>query len=200
MKKQLFLSLLTFICCTGLGFANTEEFEQMENKSQKEIVVIKTSQGDIKVQLFPGEAPITVKNFLDYVTAGQYDGTIFHRIIDGFMIQGGGFTKDFQQKQTKPAIKNEANNGLKNNKGTIAMARTSHPHSATAQFFINVADNNFLDYRGEAPNEYGYCVFGEVISGMDIVDKIRKVKTGSFAGHSDVPQETVEIISVKKSS
>lgn len=200
MRKQLFLSVLTFICCTGLGFANTEEFVQMESKSQNEIVILKTSHGDIKIQLFSTKAPATVKNFLDYVSEGQYNGTIFHRIIDGFMIQGGGFTKDFQQKQTKPAIKNESNNGLKNSRGTLAMARTLHPHSATAQFFINVVDNNFLDYRGDAPNECGYCVFGEVIDGMDVVDKIRKVKTGDFAGHHDVPKETIEIISIAKSS
>ncbi|PJD95632.1 MAG: cyclophilin [Parachlamydia sp.] len=198
MKKQLYYFTVLFIFCLGLGFANAEELRQMENKAKKDIVVMKTSEGDVKIELFTAEAPATVKNFLDYVTAGQYNGTIFHRVIDGFMIQGGGFTPDFNQKSTKAPIKNEATNGLSNKKGTLAMARTSDPHSATAQFFINVADNGFLDNQGETPREYGYCVFGKVIEGMDVVDKIRKVKTGTLAGHSDVPKETIEIISITK--
>ncbi|KIA77863.1 Peptidyl-prolyl cis-trans isomerase B [Parachlamydia acanthamoebae] len=199
MKTQLFrFALALFICCTQLGFATPEELKTMENKAQKDVVVMQTSLGEIKLELFSKEAPVTVKNFLDYVAAGFYDHTIFHRVIDGFMIQGGGFTKDFDQKPTKAPIKNEAGNNISNKKGTIAMARTSEPNSATAQFFINVADNTFLDHHGETPRDFGYCVFGQVISGMDVVDQIRKVKTGSYAGHGDVPKETVEIISIKK--
>jgi len=198
MKKQLYYFTVLFIFCLGMGFVNAEELNQMENKAKKDVVVMKTSHGDVKIELFSAEAPATVKNFLDYVTAGQYNGTIFHRVIDGFMIQGGGFTPDFKQKSTKAPIKNEATNGLSNKKGTLAMARTSDPHSASAQFFINVSDNGFLDNQGETPREYGYCVFGKVIDGMDVVDKIKKVKTGSLSGHDDVPKETVEIISITK--
>ncbi|MBS4168411.1 peptidylprolyl isomerase [Parachlamydia sp. AcF125] len=201
MKTQLFrIALALFICGTPLGFATPEELKTMENKAEKEVVIMATSLGEIKLELFSKEAPLTVKNFLDYVESEFYDHTIFHRVIDGFMIQGGGFTKEFQQKPTKAPIKNEAGNNLSNKRGTIAMARTSEPNSATAQFFINVADNHFLDHRGETPRDFGYCVFGQVISGMNVVDQIRQVKTGSYAGHSDVPKETVEIISVRKES
>jgi peptidyl-prolyl cis-trans isomerase B (cyclophilin B) len=157
------------------------------------MVTLHTNYGVIKLTLFTDKAPITVENFLSYVQDGFYDNTIFHRVIDGFMIQGGGFTPDMDQKETKATIKNEANNGVANSKGTIAIARTSDPHSATCQFFINVADNSFLNFSGENSQGWGYCVFGEVTEGMDVIDKIRKVRTGRFAGHSDVPVDPVLI-------
>lgn len=157
------------------------------------MVSLHTNFGVIKLQLFADKAPVTVENFLSYVKDGFFDGTIFHRVIDGFMIQGGGFTPNMDQKETKAPIKNEANNKVSNKKGTIAMARTSDPHSATCQFFINVADNNFLDFSSESSQGWGYCVFGEVVEGMDVIDKIRKVRTGRFAGHADVPVEPVVI-------
>lgn len=160
------------------------------------IVLIKTNKGDIKVELFQKEAPNSVKNFLQYVKDGHYNNTIFHRVIDGFMIQGGGFTKDFKQKPTKAPIKNEADNGLKNTRGTLAMARTSVVDSATNQFFINVADNSFLDFRSKTPSGYGYAVFGKVIEGMDVVDKIKGAKTGSNGMYQDVPKDTIEILEV----
>ena len=147
----------------------------------------------ITLNLFADKAPVTVENFISYVKEGFLDNTIFHRVIDGFMIQGGGFTPDMEQKETKASIKNEANNKVPNRKGTIAMARTNDPHSATCQFFINIADNSFLNHTAESSQGWGYCVFGEVSEGMDVVDKIRQVKTGRFAGHSDVPVEPVVI-------
>ena len=153
--------------------------------------IINTTKGNIVIETYPDKAPITVKNFESYVNKGFYDNTIFHRVIDGFMIQGGGFTKDMSQKQTDAPIKNEADNGLKNKIYSIAMARTSIPDSATSQFFINVNDNNFLDYPGQ--DGAGYCVFGKVIKGQDVVDKIAKVPTGTSGMHQDVPNETVII-------
>lgn len=157
------------------------------------MVKLTTNFGDITIELDAEKAPVTVKNFLDYVEKGFYDGVIFHRVINGFMIQGGGFDSDMRQKSTDAPIKNEANNGLSNDKYTIAMARTSIPDSATAQFFINVADNDFLNHTSPTPNGWGYCVFGKVVSGMDVVDKIKAVKTTSKAGHQDVPVEPVVI-------
>lgn len=157
------------------------------------MVKLTTNFGDITIELDAEKAPITVKNFLDYVEKGFYDGVIFHRVINGFMIQGGGFDSDMRQKSTDAPIKNEANNGLSNDKYTIAMARTAIPDSATAQFFINVADNDFLNHTSPTPNGWGYCVFGKVVSGMDVVDKIKAVKTTSKAGHQDVPVEPVII-------
>jgi len=157
--------------------------------------VIDTTKGNIVIETYPKKAPITVKNFESYVNKGFYDNTIFHRVIDGFMIQGGGFTKDMAQKQTDAPIQNEASNGLKNEKYTIAMARTSIPDSATSQFFINVNDNNFLDYPGQ--DGAGYCVFGKVIEGQDVVDKIAKLKTRVKNGMGDVPIKTVMINSIK---
>lgn len=159
-------------------------------------VLIKTNKGDITLTLDADKAPVTVQNFVDYTKAGFYDGTIFHRVIPGFMIQGGGFDKDFVQKKTNAPIKNEAANGLKNKRGSIAMARTSDPDSATAQFFINLVDNDFLNYRSATPAGYGYAVFGEVTSGMDIVDAIAKVKTDNRNGHQNVPVDNVVIESV----
>lgn len=157
------------------------------------MINLHTNYGVITLNLFADKAPVTVENFISYVKDGFFDGTIFHRVIDGFMIQGGGFTPDMDQKETKAAIKNEANNKVANSKGTIAMARTNDPHSATCQFFINIADNSFLNHSAESSQGWGYCVFGEVTGGMDVVDKIRQVKTGRFAGHSDVPVEPVVI-------
>ena len=154
---------------------------------------IETSMGTITVELDDAKAPITVKNFIDYAQAGHYDGTIFHRVIDGFMIQGGGFTKDMNQKETRAPIKNEAANGLKNVRGTLAMARTMIVDSATSQFFINLVDNEFLDYRGPDPRMFGYAVFGKVTDGMEVVDRIAKVKTGFAGPHQNVPEEPVII-------
>lgn len=154
-------------------------------------VLMETSKGSITIELFKEKAPISVKNFLNYVAEGYYDGLIFHRVINGFMIQGGGMDENMQPKKTKFAIKNEAANGLKNLKGTLAMARTSVVDSATSQFFINVADNAFLDHKGKRPEEFGYAVFGQVVEGMEIVEEIKAVKTGNKAGHADVPVETV---------
>ena len=152
-----------------------------------------TSAGDIVVEVYPDKAPKTAENFLQYVRDKHYDGTIFHRVIDGFMVQGGGFTKDMRQKPTQPTIKNESTNGLKNDNYTVAMARTGVRDSATSQFFINVKDNDFLNYSGEAPQGWGYAVFGKVIEGKDTVDKIKKVATGTTGGHQNVPTLPVVI-------
>jgi peptidyl-prolyl cis-trans isomerase B (cyclophilin B) len=162
----------------------------------KPMVLLSTSMGDIKVELYPDKAAITVKNFLDYVNAGYYDGTIFHRVISNFVIQGGGLTADMQEKREgqKPPIKNESDNGLKNDAGTIAMARTNVPDSATSQFFINVKDNEFLNGAKDKP---GYAVFGKVVAGMDVVKKIEQVKTTSKAGNQYVPVDPVTIKSAK---
>ena len=149
--------------------------------------------GTITLELDDAKAPITVKNFIDYAKSGHYSGTIFHRVIDGFMIQGGGFTPSMDQKSTNAPIKNEATNGLSNLRGTIAMARTSVVDSATSQFFINLIDNTFLDYKGPAPRLYGYAVFGKVTDGMDVVDRIAKVKTGFSGPHQNVPETPVLI-------
>ncbi|WP_298598011.1 peptidylprolyl isomerase [Zoogloea sp.] len=156
-------------------------------------VKLTTNHGDIVIELDAEKAPETVKNFLAYVEAGHYDNTIFHRVINGFMIQGGGMEPGMKQKGTNAPIKNEANNGLKNEAGTIAMARTQDPHSATAQFFINVADNDFLNFKAENVQGWGYCVFGRVSEGMDVVNKIKGVKTGTSGFHQDVPKEDVVI-------
>ncbi|MCL2022340.1 MAG: peptidylprolyl isomerase [Betaproteobacteria bacterium] len=157
------------------------------------MIKLTTNHGVITLKLDAAKAPLTVANFEQYVREGFYDGTIFHRVIPGFMIQGGGFTADMQQKDTLKAIKNEADNGLKNKRGSIAMARTNDPHSASAQFFINVVDNDFLDFKAQTPNGWGYCVFGMVEEGMDVVDKIKAAKTGNQGFHQDVPLEAVVI-------
>jgi peptidyl-prolyl cis-trans isomerase B (cyclophilin B) len=156
-------------------------------------VLLKTNQGDITLTLDAAKAPKSVANFLQYVKSGHYDGTIFHRVINNFMIQGGGMTAGLKQKPTGAEIENEANNGLKNELGTVAMARTSDPHSATAQFFINVNDNEFLNHTAQNAQGWGYAVFGKVTEGMDVVDTIRKVKTGNTGFHQDVPAEDVVI-------
>ncbi len=157
-------------------------------------VLISTSAGDIVVELNREKAPLTVENFLGYVEQGFYEGTIFHRVISGFMAQGGGFTADFEQKATRAPVKNEADNGLKNQRGTIAMARTSDPHSATAQFFINTVNNDFLDHRSPTPNGWGYAVFGRVVEGLDVLDKIEAIPTGRGGPFPrDVPSTPVTI-------
>ena len=155
------------------------------------MITLKTNVGEIFIELDEENAPVTCDNFKKYVEDGHFDGTIFHRVIDNFMIQGGGFTTDMMQKSTRDPIENEAKNGLSNETGTIAMARTMDPHSASAQFFINVADNKFLDYPGQ--DGWGYCVFGKVTEGMDVVNKIKGVETGNRAGHQDVPVEDIII-------
>lgn len=177
MKRIIVALLLCSVCC----FAWSEE------------VIIKTSQGDITVELDEKAAPKTVKNFLNYVDKGFYNGTIFHRVISGFMVQGGGFDEKFQEKKTDAPVANEADNKLSNKVGTLAMARTNDPHSATAQFFINTKDNNFLDHSGKNTRGWGYCVFGKVTKGMDVVKKIEGVKTGNRGYHQDVPRENVVI-------
>ncbi|MCX7974978.1 MAG: peptidylprolyl isomerase [Candidatus Aminicenantes bacterium] len=168
--------------------------EKIENPK----VLMKTSKGDIVIELFADKAPITVKNFLSYVDEKFYDGTIFHRVVKGFVIQGGGLTADFVTKKTKPPIKNEATNGLKNLKGTIAMARTSEVDSATCQFFINLVDNPFLDHKDKTPEGFGYAVFGRVVSGLEVVEAIGNVPTMTYRGYRDVPRETITIISISR--
>lgn len=157
------------------------------------IVRMTTSQGVVELELLPEKAPATVKNFMDYVEAGHYDGTLFHRVIPGFMIQGGGFEPGLRQKATREPVRNEADNGLKNTRGSVAMARTMEPHSATAQFFINVADNDFLDHRDKSLRGWGYAVFGRVTKGMDVIDRIAQVPTTSVGPHQDVPRTDVLI-------
>lgn len=166
--------------------------------SASPVVLMKTSMGNIEIELFQDKAPYTVANFLTYVNNGFYNGTIFHRVIGNFMIQGGGLTSGMSEKKAMSSVKNEAANGISNLTGTVAMARTAAPHSATAQFFINVADNRFLDYKSPTTEGYGYCVFGRVIKGMDVVDKIKKVQTGNKGYFQDVPLQDVVIISISK--
>ena len=157
-------------------------------------VQMETSAGTLRIELDEVKAPLCTANFLAYVNSGHYDGTIFHRVIKGFMLQGGGFDATMKQKSTLPPIKNEANNGLKNKRYTLSMARTSDPHSATSQFFVNVTDNAFLDFKAENASGWGYAVFGQVVSGMDVVDSIEKVRTGRKGMHDDVPLEDVLIV------
>lgn len=161
------------------------------------VVQFDTTHGAIVIELNAEKAPVTVANFIDYVESGHYDGTIFHRVIDGFMIQGGGMDADMNEKRTGTPIKNEADNGLKNDIGTIAMARTQDPHSATAQFFINIKNNDFLNYSSPTPQGWGYAVFGKVTDGMDVVNQIKGVATGRYGYHSDVPSTPIVINSAK---
>ena len=161
-------------------------------------VDLQTSKGTIRVELDEVKAPLSSKNFLAYVDAGHYDGTVFHRVIPGFMIQGGGFEAGMRQKSTNATIQNEANNGLKNDRYTLAMARTSAPHSASSQFFINATDNNFLNFTAETASGWGYAVFAKVVSGSEVVDAIERVKTGGKGGHGDVPLDDVLILSAKR--
>ena len=185
MRYSLIMGMITFAM---VSTANGAE----ENPANPQ-VLLETSKGKIVIALFPDKAPITVTNFLDYVTSGFYDGTIFHRVILDFMIQGGGFTERMEQKKTKGPIKNEADNGLRNRRGTIAMARLPNPHSATSQFFINTVNNDSLDNKGRSPERFGYAVFGKVIEGMEVVDAISKVRTGIRKRMADVPLEPVLI-------
>ena len=168
-------------------------FVSFNAQAQNPQVEMRTSIGTIVLELYPENAPETVKNFVQYVKDGFYNGTIFHRVISDFMIQGGGFTADLQQKKTRDPIKHEGGNGLRNQVGSIAMARTADPNSATSQFFINVVDNQMLDFRGPGPQEIGYCVFGRVIKGLDVVNKIRNVDTTARGPHQNVPVQTVTI-------
>jgi len=169
---------------------------QEDNSMTRPTVTIRTNKGDIQLELYADKAPETVKNFLKYTDEKYYNDTVFHRVIDGFMIQGGGLTADLKDKPAHAPIRNEADNRVQNKKGTVAMARTSEVHSASSQFFINIADNDFLDYRNPTPNGFGYCVFGEVISGMDVVDTIKASKTTTKNGHQDVPVEIIKILEV----
>ncbi len=188
MRKVL-LAVVLFLSC---GFAHGADTVP---KGGNPVVLLETSMGHIKVELNPEKAPISTKNFLAYVKEGHYDGLIFHRVIRDFMIQGGGFTKEMREKRPAHSpIKNEAGNGLKNDRGTIAMARTGVVDSATAQFFINVVNNDFLNHVDETPRGFGYAVFGKVIEGMDVVDKIRAVPTGTVSMFQDVPKEAVTIL------
>ena len=163
------------------------------NAAERSLVKMETSMGDIVIELFPDKAPLSAANFLRYVKAGTYNGTVFHRVINGFMIQGGGFDRDFQRRETFAPIRNEAKNGLKNTRYTLAMARTGEPHSATNQFFINVADNDFLNFRSESTQGWGYCVFGKVVDGASVVDAIKAVRVRDRMGHEKVPVEPVVI-------
>jgi len=188
MRKQIVVAGFVLLCC-GIAFGAGPP-----PKGGKPMVILETSLGVIKVELYPDKAPVSVKNFLAYVKEGHYDGLIFHRVIREFMVQGGGFTKEMKERGSKhPPIKNEADNGLKNDRGTLAMARTSVVDSATAQFFINVVNNDFLNHRAKTPQGYGYAVFGKVTEGMDVVDKIRAVPTGNSGMFQDVPLQPVTI-------
>jgi peptidyl-prolyl cis-trans isomerase B (cyclophilin B) len=180
--------LLTCLLFSSLSLAQTKN----------PTVVIETTSGEFEVELNQEKAPITVANFLKYVDDGFYAGTIFHRVIDNFMIQGGGMDENMKEKKTRDPIKNEAANGLKNDVGTIAMARTSVPDSASSQFFINVSENTALDYQNPSPTGIGYAVFGKVTKGMDIVNRIKKVKTGNLGGHSDVPMDKIVIKKIRR--
>jgi cyclophilin family peptidyl-prolyl cis-trans isomerase len=191
MLKKLFLIISIMVVL--MAFATTIQASKTSPK-----VIMKTSMGDITIELYPDKAPITVKNFFSYVDEKFYDGTIFHRVMKGFMIQGGGLTPDFAEKPTKPAIKNEAANKLKNKRGTIAMARMPDKDSATSQFFINHVNNPSLDHRNNTPEGYGYAVFGKVINGMDVVDAIANVTIMTKSGRANVPKETITIISIRR--
>lgn len=184
LKRIFQTTALVLLVCAGVSWAQT---------TGNPAVVLETSMGDITIELLKDRAPVSVENFLQYVKSGHYNGTIFHRVIRGFMIQGGGMTPDMTEKPTRPPIKNEATNGLKNARGTVAMARTQAVRSATAQFFINTADNAALNHKGLTPDEYGYAVFGKVVSGMDVVDKIEAARTGSKGPYDDVPLQAITI-------
>jgi peptidyl-prolyl cis-trans isomerase A (cyclophilin A) len=197
MTLPAWMGLVSMLLLSAVTLVHAADPPKSPAPAKHPSVVMKTSLGEITVELYPDKAPITVKNFLDYVEAKQYDGTIFHRVIPQFMIQGGGLGPDMQQKPSKPPIKNEAGNGLKNTTGTIAMARTGVVDSATAQFFINVRDNTALDHRDETPAGFGYAVFGKVTGGMDVVKKIENVATTSKPPHQNVPVTPVVIESVR---
>ena len=191
--KQILSAILIIAVMTGISMGQ-------ENKVSSPQVVMETSKGEIVLALYPDKAPLTVKNFLSYVDAGFYNDTIFHRVIPGFMLQGGGFSRDMQKKKTLAPVKNEADNGLKNDRGTIAMARTQDPHSASSQFFINTVDNAFLNYKGQTRAGWGYAVFGKVVKGMEEVDAISRVETGIHGRFRDVPKAPVMIIKVRQTT
>ena len=191
--KKILLSVLVLAVMTGTSMGQ-------EKANSNPRVVLETTKGEIVLELYADKAPLSVKNFLDYMEAGFYSNIIFHRVIPGFMIQGGGFSRDMQKKPTQTPIKNEAHNGLKNDRGTIAMARTQAPHSASSQFFINTVDNAFLNYKSQTMSGWGYAVFGKVVKGMEVVDAISKVTTGTQGRFRDVPKVPVEIIKVSKTT
>jgi len=187
--------ILSFILMVFLPvMVQAQTIQQGENR----MVKMTTSLGQIVIELYPDAAPVTVKNFLDYVESGFFAGTIFHRVIPGFVIQGGGLNENMQQKQNNPPIMNEADNGMKNEIGTLSMARTNDPNSATSQFFINLTDNAFLDFKNKTTQGWGYAVFAKVVSGMEVVNEIAAVKTGNIGGHSDVPIEPIVILDVER--
>lgn len=213
MRKKLMALVLSivilfslFLLLTNVKLKDSKNLQLQEDTSNFQLqkdtpnpqVVLETNLGSIRLELSPKNAPLTVENFLGYVDARFYDNTLFHRVIPGFMIQGGGFDKAMMQKTTKDPIKNEADNGLENRRGTIAMARTFEVDSATAQFFINTVDNDFLNHRSKSQREYGYCVFGQVIEGMDVVDKISQVRTHNVGMFENVPMENVIILSARR--
>ena len=183
-------NIIKYLVITAIIFLNNGANAEMTTNTK---IIIKTTSGDIKIELYDDKAPITSENFKKYVESGYFTDTIFHRVIKDFMIQGGGFTTEMNEKDSMPPIQNEANNGVSNERGTIAMARTPDPHSASSQFFINLKDNNFLDFTAETSQGWGYCVFGKVFEGMDILDKIALVDTGSYGAHQDVPKEPITI-------
>ena len=193
LSVTLCMGLSVMLPLTATASSNPTNPQGKTNMSTSPRVKLETNMGDIVIELDAAKAPKTAANFVDYVKDGFYNGTVFHRVMDGFMIQGGGFETGLKQKPTKAPIDNEANNGLKNDKYTIAMARTNDPHSATAQFFINVADNDFLNHTAPTPNGWGYAVFGKVVSGTEVVDKIKGVKTGNSGFHQNVPTQDVII-------
>ena len=193
-------NIIKYLVITTIIFLNNGANAEMTTNTYQEkgygkdrVISIKTTYGDIVIELYDDKAPITSENFKKYVESGYFTDTIFHRVIKDFMIQGGGFTAEMNEKDSMPPIQNEANNGVSNARGTIAMARTPDPHSASSQFFINLKDNNFLDFTAETSQGWGYCAFGKVFEGMDILDKIALVDTGSYGAHQDVPKEPITI-------
>jgi peptidyl-prolyl cis-trans isomerase B (cyclophilin B) len=183
-------NIIKYLVLTTIIFINNGVNAEMATNT---IITVKTSLGDIKLELFNDKAPITAENFEKYIKSNYFTNSIFHRVIKDFMVQGGGFTTEMKEKETMSPIKNEANNKISNERGTIAMARTNDPHSASAQFFINLKDNTFLDFKSETTQGWGYCVFGKVIEGIEVIDKIAMVDTGSYGPHQDVPKDPVII-------
>ena len=195
MIRNTYLSTVALICIT-ISSCYGDSIHKINHGEETKLIKLTTTKGNITIKLFSDKAPETVKNFLNYTENGNYNGTIFHRVIENFMVQGGGLMPDMSEFISNAPVVNESNNDLSNKKGTVAMARTSDPHSATSQFFINLKDNDFLDKKN-APDGYGYCVFGEVVEGMDIVENIGTVSTGNTGGHGDVPQEPIVVEKVE---